>query len=149
MTDAKTIQANRTRVQKTKALHEQNSRQRASDISDLKAAYQAEKDGPVVTDILAKARVFAAYHQKLAQDGVGARKTGYKLENQTDEVENYFLGSEERLANLDKAAGIQELIDYIERQLKTDLPTPNPTLETAVADAEDGDIVADDWQKAR
>lgn len=137
MTDAKTIQENRTRVQKVKALHEQKSKERADTASNIKAAYQAEKDGPVIADLILKAKTFINYHQNLAQNAQGARKTGYMLENKQPEVENYFLGSEERLSNLDKAAGIQELLDYIERQIKVEVPTQNPDLEAAVAESED------------
>lgn len=115
---AKTIQDNRTRAQKAKALHEQKNKERASDISDTKALYQTEASAPVLADVLTKAHAFMAYHQKLAQDGVGARKTGYRLENGTDEVENYNLNKDDRVRELDKAAGQQELVDFIERQMK-------------------------------
>lgn len=116
-TTAKTIQDNRTRAQKAKELHEKASKERADAIGQTKALYQAAESAAVLADILSKTKSFIAYHQKLAQDGVGARKTGYKLENGTDEVENYNLSKDDRVRELDKAAGQQELVDFIERQM--------------------------------
>lgn len=132
---ARKIQDQRTRVQKKAAIHKKNSQDRASELSGIKAAFQAEKDGIVVQDVLKKARSFAQYHLKIAQDGLGARKTGYKLQDGSDEVENIYLTNDQRAAHLDKASGLQELIDYIERQIKVDLPEPNPEAQQEVDDA--------------
>lgn len=137
MTTAKTIQENRTRVQKAKELHEQKNRERADKIANTKAAYQSIKDHLAFLDLAEKAKSFVAYHQKIAQDGVGARPTGYKLEDGTQETETYYLMAEKRVNELERAAGIQELIDYFERQTKTEVPTPNPDLGQKVADSEE------------
>lgn len=120
MANAKTSAANKTRAQKAKALHEQKTQERASDQATLKALYLANMNDPILLDIMAKAKSFIGYHTKLAQDGTGARKTGYKLADGTPEIENYFFSNDEIASEMKKAAGIQELLDYLERQ--TTLP---------------------------
>jgi hypothetical protein len=117
MAKATTQAANRTRAQKVKALHEQKSKERASDQATLKAMYLANRDDPLLLDVMAKAKSFISYHVKLAQDGTGARKTGYKLSDGTAEIENYFFSNDEIASEMKKAAGIQELLDYLERQI--------------------------------
>jgi hypothetical protein len=106
------------RARAARAVHEQKSKERADEAKLLKANYLKGADSPVLLDVLAKARSFAAYHTKLAQDGVGVRKTGHKLENSTDEVETVYYSNEKRLSELDRASGLQELVAYIERQLE-------------------------------
>jgi len=133
--DAKTIQENRNRAQKAKALHEQRSKERADKIANTKAAYQAVKEHPAFVDLVEKAKIFVAYHQKIAQDGVGARPTGYKLEDGSQETETYYLTAEKRVNELERAAGIQQLIDYLERQTKVETPTPNADLTAKAADS--------------
>lgn len=119
---AKTTKAaNKSRVQKAKALHEANTRTRKKDIEGVQAIYAAEKDGPLLQDILAMGHKYIEYHNKVAQDGVGSRKTGHKLTNGEDEFEVIYLTNDQRASHLDKSAGIQELIDSIER--KIDPPT--------------------------
>lgn len=113
----KTKAANATRGQRAKALHDENMKTLKNEQATLKAHYLKEKDSPVLADILHKAKKFQEYHEKLARDGVGARKTGYKLEDGSDEVENYFLSDSEISGNMKKSAGIQELVDYIKRML--------------------------------
>lgn len=137
MTDAKTIQDNRTRVQKAKQLHEQKSKERSDKISNTKAAYQSIKDHPAFLDLVEKAKTFVAYHQKIAQDGVGARPTGYKLQDGSQETETYYLTAEKRVNELERAAGQQELIDYLERQTKVEEPVPNAEKIAAVADTQE------------
>ena len=109
--------ANQTRAQKAKEIHEKAQAERVATAQNVKAIYQAERDNPVLEDILKKATGFIKYHVKIAQDGVGARKTGHLLTNEQPEVENYFLSDSEIAGEMKKAAGIQELVDYIERQL--------------------------------
>ncbi len=106
---------NKTRTIKSK-LHDENTKTRANDIVFIKAQYLKEKDNVVVLDILEKAKSFAKYHTKMAQDGVGVRKTGHKLTNGMDETETIYYSNEKRLNELDRATGLLELIDYIERQ---------------------------------
>ncbi len=109
--------------------HQRKALQRKKDNQAIRAMYQNEGNSDLVQHLLAKAREFAAYHITIAKDGVGARKTGYKLEDGSPEVENYFLKQSERVSHLDKAAGIDELIGYIERQMTVEVVAPKPTDE--------------------
>lgn len=118
----KTKAANATRGQKAKAIHDENMKALKNDHATLKALYMQEKDSPVIADILAKAKKFQEYHEKLARDGVGARKTGHKLVDGSDEIENYFLSDSEVAGNMKKSAGIQEMVDYINRMLTPPAP---------------------------
>jgi hypothetical protein len=104
-------------VRAAKAIHEKKSKERAGEAQTLKAQYLQESDSPVLQDILAKARSFADYHTKLARDGVGYRNTGARLEDGSVEQELFFFDPAKRVSELDKAAGILELVDYVERQL--------------------------------
>lgn len=106
------------RVSVSKKTHERTNKERLQKSIDVKATYAVERDKPLLNDILNKAKLFMSYHVKVAQDGVGARTTGYKLENGQQETETIYLTSEQRANHLDKAAGIQELVDYIERQFE-------------------------------
>lgn len=140
---AKRIQEKRKKIE----AHNRKQEELKQQFQQTRVDYQNNRENPVVKDILTKAQKFMAYHVKLAQDGVGARKTGHLLENNTEEVENYFLTPADRVSHLDKAAGIQELLDYINRQLETAVPTPEKPEEgetegeSAVEDvAEDGSI---------
>lgn len=126
---AKTLRDNRTRAQKARDLHKLRSEERAAAAQTLKAAYLQDRDSTTVQDILTKARAFVAYHNKIAQDGVGSRKTGDHYENGTDVMEVYYLTAHERVSHLDKSAGIQELIDYIERQIELPAKTAQQEVE--------------------
>lgn len=117
---AKRIQEKRKKIE----LHKRNTEERKKEASNIKAAYLASKDSPVLVDILKKARAFSAYHTKMAKDGVGYRSTGAKLEDGTPEQELFYYTSEKRVSEMDKSAGIDELIDYIERQLTEAPATP-------------------------
>lgn len=128
---AKRIQEKRKKVE----LHNRMNKKRKEAADTIKSAYLADKDGLVLSDVLAKARGFVAYHVKLAQDGTGARRTGFKLEDGTAEVENYFLSSSERVTHLDKSAGLLEIIDYIERQLT--IPVVEPEQKEAPSETVD------------
>lgn len=98
-----------------KKTHDVKTKERANQVIDLKVAYGQKDAQVVVADILEKAKKFISYHNKIAQDGVGARKTGFKTANDQDEVETVYLTNDQRAGHLDKSAGIQELVDYIER----------------------------------
>lgn len=126
MANSKTKQANTTRAQKAKTAHSKATKQRASDQATIKSLYLASADDPILLDIITKAEAFIKYHIKLAQDGTGARKTGYKLSDGTAEIENYFFSSDEIAFEMKKAAGIQELLDYINRQLTLPEPKKQP-----------------------
>lgn len=125
--------ANLNRAQKAKALHDKKTKERLSNAKAVKALYLQEKESPLIEDILKKANGFIKYHVKLAQDGVGARKTGHKLTNGMDEVENYFFTNEEIAGEMKKAAGLQELVDYIERQIA--LPEDAPKAKKPAKEA--------------
>lgn len=113
----KVKQDNRTRAQKAKDLHEANTQKRADELATLKGFYLAEVDNPVLLDILNKIEAFKAVHLKVAQDGVGSRKTGEKYENGSDVFDLIYLTPAQRAAHLDKAAGLQEIADYIGRMI--------------------------------
>lgn len=124
---AKKIQTKRRSVEAARAAHEKANEVRKSKIQNVRAVYAKEKGGPLLEDLLAKCELFKGYHLKLAQDGVGARKTGHKLVDGSEEVENFFLDNNQRAGHLDKASGIQEIVDYVERQLNP--PQANPVLK--------------------
>lgn len=131
--------ANMTRVQKVKAVHDEKMRERKGQLDVLHAEYLKLKDSPVLSDLLEKARSFAAYHTTIARDGVGADGEGNTI----------YLEPHKRVSELDKAAGIQEIIDYIGRMV--DDPAQKSMVQQVIdaEDEESGDVVADDMQKAR
>lgn len=105
-----------TRRRAVKELHEKKAKERAEEIQALKAHYAQVKDSPAIADIIEKARSFAGYHLKLAKDGVGARKVG--VDDKGNAVlEDYYLTQEQRVAELDQAKGIEQLIAYIEQKI--------------------------------
>ncbi|UOF80566.1 hypothetical protein [Caudoviricetes sp.] len=113
-TVAKRIQEKRKKIE----THKQKSQERAKEVSDLRAAYKSLEKDPVIVDILTKAKTFASYHSKMAKDGIGARVTGRDAESGKDIVETVYLTSEQRIAELDQAKGLEQLIAYIERQFE-------------------------------
>jgi len=108
----------KNKIQKAQELHKKNSEERAKKASDIKSAYLAGKDGIVLTDIVKKATTFAEYHVQLAKDGIGYRNTGNKLSDGSPEQELYYFTPEKRTSELDKAVGIEELLNYIKRQIE-------------------------------
>jgi hypothetical protein len=106
----------RTRMQAKKQLHEQKQKERADAAAQLKVEYANVKESPALVDILVKARSFAAYHTKLAKDGIGARNMGVD-DSGAPIIEDYHLSSEERLGELDQAKGIEQIISYIEQKI--------------------------------
>lgn len=118
--------ANRTRAQKAKTIHAQKNAERKEEIQAVRSIYREARDSDLLNDLLTKAKRFQDYHVKIAQDGVGARETGYKLADGTKEVENIFLTPVQRAGHLDKAAGIQELVDYIDRMTADPVDPKNP-----------------------
>ncbi len=116
-------QANKTRAQKAREAHEKASKQRKNDQQTIKAAYLSGKGDLIIEDLLVKIPLWQKLHLKVAQDGVGIRPTGFKLTNGEQEVENIYLTPDQRASHLDKSAGLQEILDYIERQ--TTVPKPD------------------------
>jgi hypothetical protein len=106
----------RTRAQVKKELHEKNQEERKRQIEQLKVEYSQIKDSPALADILKKAREFAAWHLKLAKDGVGSRVLGAD-DNGNPKIEEYYLTPEQRIAELDQCKGQEQLIAYIEGKL--------------------------------
>lgn len=107
----------RTRAQVKRDLHKQKTEERKREADEIRHQYAQIKDSPALADILAKARTFAAYHLKLAKDGVGAKQEGVD-ESGRPKMVDYYLTSEQRIAELDKASGQEQLIAYIEDKLK-------------------------------
>lgn len=106
----------RTRAQVAEELHLKKQKERQEKAEQIKADYVANKDNPAVLDILEKARSFAAYHTKLAKDAVGVKNMGFD-ESGAPMVEDVVFTSEQRLAELDQAKGLEQLISYIEQKL--------------------------------
>jgi hypothetical protein len=113
-----------TRMEKAKAAHTAASKSRADKINEVKASFKKIKDEPAFQHILLKAREFAGYHSKMAKDGVGYRQTGALDANGNPIQETVFFDHNKRVTEMDKAAGIEELIDYVERQITDDALTP-------------------------
>lgn len=134
---AKRINDKRTSIQKTKELHERNAKVRAEVTSLTRSQYQAERNNPVVLDILAKAKSLVAAKTRVSQDGIG-----YRTAAGAKEPELIYLTSEKRLSELDKAAGMLEIIDYIERQFSNLPETPKSQPEEDLEAANDDDMVA-------
>ena len=98
---------------------EQKKEQKA-DVRALLLSYQKIKDEPAFKDLLKNVNDFARYHVKLAQDGVGF-KYGKDGDGKPVTTEVAFT-PEQRTGHLDKAAGQQEIIDFVERKLAATLP---------------------------
>lgn len=105
-----------TRRRATAKLHKEKSEERKRMAEQRRAEYAKIKDEPALADIIQKGREFAAYHLKLAKDGMGARVNGQD-EKGNPNVEDYFLTSDQRIAELDQAKGIEQYVAYIEKQL--------------------------------
>lgn len=129
MAAKKAVATKNGRMAAAQKAHAEGSKKRANDVQTIKAMYLKEAANPVLLDILEKAQAFAKYHTKIAQDGVGSRKTGEKYENGSDVMEIFYLSNDQRAGHLDKSAGLFELVDYIERQLKMPEPTPKAKAE--------------------
>lgn len=89
---------------------------RARERSDaLKGQYIKIKAEPAFVDLVAKIESFSAYHLKVAKDGVGFTET-VTADGQIKQTQ-VKLSSEDRMRDLDRAAGIEEISAYIERML--------------------------------
>lgn len=100
---------------------EQKTKDRVNAEKALKAEYHKIAKSPALLDLLAKVKSFADYHTKVAKDGVGFQ------ESRDDEgaLQQMVIRLEpaQRLTELDKAAGIQEIIDYLDRKITIDTST--------------------------
>lgn len=107
------------RAQLKRAEQKKRNEEMVQDIDAMRHSYARIKDEPAFQDILAKAKSFAAYHLKMAKDGVGYRDTGEFDSKNKPIQEVVYYDQPKRLSELDKAAGIEELEGYILRQLTT------------------------------
>lgn len=99
-----------TKRQKIKKVHDEKAKERADEQGLLKAQYYALKDDPVIINLLEKIKSFADWHSKIAKDGVGYR------EDAEGKQQVVKLSPEDRVSELDKAAGIEEISDFLNRQ---------------------------------
>lgn len=118
--------ANATRAQKAAATHEEKSLERKNTQQTLKAAYLSGNGELIIEDLLRKIPLWQKMNTQIAQDGVGARPTGFKLADGSQEIENIYLTPEQRATYLDKNAGMQTILDYIERQMEQPKPDAKP-----------------------
>lgn len=92
--------------------HEQAQKERKADIDAVNISYKKIKDTAALQDIIKFAQSMVEYHGKIAKDGVGYKK----IEDGKDPELVYFT-AEKRLSELDKTAGIEEILDYIKRKI--------------------------------
>jgi hypothetical protein len=135
---------NATRAQKAKAVHEKNSETRGNEQKYLKAAYLQGNGEVILEDLQKKIRAWIGLNNKVAQDGVGARPTGFKLTDGTPEIENVYLTPEQRASYLDQSKGQQAILDYIERQLQVGKPGDPKTITDDVEPAAEDEPAEED-----
>lgn len=107
----------RTNRQKRIEAQREKQRQRTGEIKALNALYNQSKDDPVILDILKTARELGAYHRTIAEDGVANEATGRVDKDGIAEMQMLRLNDRQRMGHLDKAAGIQEMLNYIDRRV--------------------------------
>jgi hypothetical protein len=113
-------QEEKTRLQLRKERHQEMVKERKADRDRLKIAYKKASNEEVLEDILGKIKNFINYHTQVARDGVGGKPTG-QVDKQNQPIIDYVpLSKEERLTHLDKAAGQEEVLNYINRMLADD-----------------------------
>lgn len=127
MATKSTKNANATRAQKAKAAHEEGTKSRANDQQFVKAGYLSGNGEVILEDLKKKIPLWMGLNSKIAQDGVAARATGYKLQDGTPEIENVFLKDSERVGYLNENRGMQKILDYIDRQLTQPQPDQKPS----------------------
>ena len=110
-----TTELPQTRMQQKKAVQQKASEERANAQKLLKAEYFKIKKSAAVEDLLIKMRGFIDYHTKVAKDGV-AYENGKDADGNLIQHTVRFT-PEQRVSHLDKAAGLEEILDYIDRQL--------------------------------
>ena len=108
----------KSRRDKKLEAHEQKVRERTREQELIKHEFAKLKDNPVILDIQKKAKSLADYHTKVAKDGVGFKKNTVATEHGLkEEQEVVYLTHEKRVTELDKAAGLEELLAYLDRML--------------------------------
>lgn len=96
-------------------VHKKAAAERQSEEDAIKASYIKIAKEPAMQDVITKLKELVGYHEKIAKDGVG-----YKNVTNADGVTNQeliYFTPEKRLGELDRAAGIEEGLSYIERRL--------------------------------
>lgn len=107
----------KTKLEKVAARKEEAKKAQGRSLV-LKEEYKKLETNPAFIDLLAKVDSFAAYHTKLAKDRTGIENHDEVVGEKVVTVQNIVKLSEgERLAELDRAAGIEEIKDYVARQL--------------------------------
>lgn len=129
MATKKNVKTANTNRAKKASEHAKQTQKRAEDEASLRAAYRAGDGEVILADLRKKIPMWQSLNTKIAQDGVGARPTGYKLEDGSQEVENIYFMPEQRVTYLDKNAGMQSILDYIERKFVDDPNLPEPKSE--------------------
>lgn len=108
--------APKRRIEQKRENYEKGTRERQEAAQALKIEYKKVKDSPAIKHLLVKMRQFADWHTKVAKDGVGfvdkKDESGLVIDQEVT-----FLAPEKRLQELDRAAGIEEIITYLEGQL--------------------------------
>jgi hypothetical protein len=128
------------RLQTRRAAHKARVEEQSKEVDAIKHSYARIKDEPAFRDLLAKAKSFAAYHTKMAKDGVGYRDTGEFDAKGKPVQEIVYYDQAKRLSELDKASGIEELEGYVLRQL-----TESAKVEVQeAAEAETDDVSTED-----
>lgn len=94
-------------------------KQREIKNKETKAKYQRARNHPVIQDIIQHGVMLATMHNANARNRVSAEADGTIIR----------LSGEDRLAEIDRAAGIMELVNYIQRQI-----TPEPKVKTTKAE---------------
>ena len=96
------------------AKHKEATAARGNEQKELTAEYHKLRNSIALADLMAKAKTFAQYHAQVATDGVAYEQTVSIAGNVQTVVR---LNHDDRVSHMDKAAGIQEIIDYLERKL--------------------------------
>jgi hypothetical protein len=91
--------------------HNQAKLARSNAEKELRAEYLKFKESIALADILEKSKSFMSYHSRVAQDGVA-----YEFDKDGQE-HIVRLTADQRVGHMDRAAGIGEMVDYIERKI--------------------------------
>ena len=105
MAKAATKSANATRAQKAKLVHEEKSTERKGELQTIKSGYLSRNGEVILEDLKNKILSWQRLNTQIAQDGVGARPTGYKLADGSPEIENIYLTPENVLLTSIKTLG--------------------------------------------
>lgn len=104
-------QPKKSKIEVAKEAHAEANKERKAKQETLKIVYKKATKNEALLDIIAKIKAFGDYHLKVAKDGLGSRV------DESGQPQTIFLSNEERMSHLDRAAGIEELGAYIDRQL--------------------------------